>query len=360
MEITYNLHEYSRKKVYLSLGIGMGMTLRRYSVDDQEFLMNLSVANVWVNYIKRLHGLEYKCSVDRTITFISKQTNQDNMVQSMQELMGVVFCEGVDASVFDQAKKKTIENFENVYKKAQFRGVYKIYEATEWNKEFHLQQLIDDVQSLTYEQFCCALEQILVPSNCRMFVNGSIRDLTDEEVKALKQAEKKKDHKVAMLSEWKDAYLRKDTHLVELAEKPYYINAVSFSFDNHVDMLTRYYYLVIEGYKIAELDKYMHVDFMDASYIVLGEELKIMKKLFKTVVTEKQYEEAQTLERAKMSDWLHNDPIQFGMKTVELQMLGLSLPGYVGVLSRLGYKEYIDTIEKVRPIVCEAQVIMGR
>lgn len=68
--------------------------------------MNLSVANVWVNYIKRLHGLEYKCSVDRTITFISKQTNQDNMVQSMQELMGVVFCEGVDASVFDQAKKK--------------------------------------------------------------------------------------------------------------------------------------------------------------------------------------------------------------------------------------------------------------
>ncbi len=361
LKVMYNLHEYSGDKVYISFAIGMGVSVRRYCLDGkQEFLSNLAFANMWSNYIKKLYGLDYKCVVDRTNTYVVKQTNQKNMAVAMEEFLKMVFATTYDAEIFEQVKIKTMDNFKSVYKNGRFRGVHKSYEATEWNKEFYLKRLIDDIQGITYEQFVDIAKILLVPSNCQVFVNGSVRELSDEEIDIMKQAIPEDKPKVTMLANIQEPYLRKDMHVIEVAEEPCNINAVCLSFDTKVNMMTRYYYAVIEGSKIKERDKYMHVDFMDASYIVISEELRSMKRVFQSLVTKEQYEEAQLQEKIRITEWLENEPIMFATKVLEIQMLGISLTEYLQLLNQFSYEDYIGVMKECRPVVCEAQVVMRR
>lgn len=168
LNVTYNVHEFPKGKVYITTGIGMGIATRRYTNGNGvEIISNLAFANVWANYIKRIHGLEYQLSVDRTVTYLSCQTKRENLIDTIVELIQVIFLTNYDNETFEQVKQKTIDNFKGAYKNAPFRGVYKIYEATEWNKEFYLQRLIDDIRDITFEQFMSLTKNLLVPSNCK-------------------------------------------------------------------------------------------------------------------------------------------------------------------------------------------------
>lgn len=56
-DIEYNYHDYSDSKIYITLGINVGVATRYFLIDGKkEYISNLSFANILTNYLKLILG----------------------------------------------------------------------------------------------------------------------------------------------------------------------------------------------------------------------------------------------------------------------------------------------------------------
>lgn len=153
-DIEYNYHDYSDSKIYITLGINVGVATRYFLIDGKkEYISNLSFANILTNYLKLILGQELVVNVDRTITHLTYISKQETFEEDFLRFIRTIFASDKDAELFETSKKNTIEKFRKNYKNGEFRALYKAFEYSDANKGYKLYDLIEGLQKINYETF---------------------------------------------------------------------------------------------------------------------------------------------------------------------------------------------------------------
>lgn len=360
--IEYNYHEYPNEAVYISLSFNVGVATRYFLLRGKEvFANNLAFANVFVNCVKQIAidaPIDY--NVDRTITTIHLKSSHSAMAQDLMWIAENVLNLATEPEQFEKVKAMTVENFRQNYKNGQFRGWHKAYEVADLNKQYTLKQLIDDVQNINYEQFQETVKTLIVPSNCKIYVNGNLSDLTDEQLARLEQLLQKKDPMPTLAGKYADPYMRQDCHLLELSREPYNIDILSFLFEKKVGMMDRTIYMMIETDKLPTQDCTLHIDPFDTSVITNEKELAKRKLYFKRIATKEQFQKAREKALTVFKTLLEDSPQRFNEFVTNMTMNGVSPLECMSVLAELEYEKYAEIAQTIKPIVSEAQIVMRR
>lgn len=358
--IEYNINEYPEDAIYISMAINMGTTTRFFYYNDKQIECNLAFPNVFVNCLKRLVNNKFECNIDRTITYIHFHSRKQSFGQDLVWFIKTVLKSEIDYEMFERAKSDSIEGFKKNYKNGQFRGWMKSYEISDLNKQYSLSKLIKDLETMDYIQFKKYKEILIAASNCRMYVNGVLTDLSDEKNEVVNKLLNFTNEKPRLCGTLLNPYLRMDAHLLELSREPYNIDILSFHFDPKVSMQDRLIYMLFETEKIPMQDRIMHMDIFDASVIVNEPELQKLKNYFKRILTKEQFINKKNILLARIQHWLEKKPVRFNETYLEMAENGISLLDCIQIIMNLEYDEYERNIAKIKPIVTEAQIVLRR
>lgn len=360
-DFEYNYFEYPEDSVYITLGINAGLATKIFLVNEEEiFLNNLAFCNIWTNYLRNVYKTEFTSEVNRTITTVSYKGKKDSMGDDIIYLLNSIFKTRLESEIFEIVKRETIEGFKQKYKKGLFRGVYKSFEVADTNKKFLLRQLIEDLQKITFDDFIKCFQKLIIPNNSYIYINGNLRDLTNQEIQLINEVINEASNEAALGGEILDPYLRGDAHILELSREEANIDIIYFAFQEQVAMMNRLIYLDIEMNKIPFGEKMLHIDEFDASLIVSETKLTKLKKYYKRISSEEQFEKAKRYILLKYRYWLEKKPEQFGVESVKLRAIGVSIAEYLDILKRVTYEMYFEIANQVKPIISEAQVVMRR
>ena len=253
-----------------------------------------------------------------------------------------------------------MKSFEKAYKQGEFRAVYKAYEYADTNKGYKLHTLIEDIQNISFSDFLAARNNLVIPSNMCVYVNGCIGSVSDEERETINDWIVKNKVTAAMGGRIVDQRLKEDAHLLELSRQNVNMDILSLGFEENVSELDKMIYMVIEADKISGEGKTLHVDRFDSSIIVTTSEVLKLQNYLKRPATQQQFDMTREGLLGKYNQWLEGNPIRFNMMAVELKLNGTNIVDYIGTIANLTYQNYEEIAKKIRPIVSEAQIVMRR
>lgn len=361
IDIKYNYHEYSGYKVFMTLGINIGVTTRFFCIDSKEnYVNNLAFANIFSNYIKLLLGEKIEVDVGRTVTTITYITEQSHWVNDLINFLSIIYANEIKVDLFKNALESSISKFERAYKDGEFRALYKAYEYADTNKGYRLQSLIDDLQKLDIEGFKNSYKRLIIPNNSSLYINGNLSGISQEERKIIDNILKNTTHTAALGGKINDPLLKGDAHLLKLSRQNINMNILSFGFEQNVSMMDKIIYLLFETDKVPGYSKIIHVDEFDSSLIVQTEEVLKLKNYFKRSETCTQFDTTKAALLGKYNQWIEENPIRFNMMIVEMQLNNILYTELLDTIIKLQYEDYVNIVAKIRPVVSEAQIVMRR
>ena len=225
---------------------------------------------------------------------------------------------------------------------------------------YSLQDLINDLQKHSFEEFVYSRKYLIIPDNSCLFINGKLSGVTQEEREKIDNIIRSIPYTAVLGGKINDARLKDDAHLLELSRQKINLNVLSFGFDKAVGIMDRLIYIVFESDKIPGYSKVIHVDEFDCSLIVQTEEVLKLKNYFKRPITGMEFNTTKSGLLGKYSQWIEENPIQFNMMVAELSLNNITYIDYLNTIERLKYDDYTSIVSKIRPIVSEAQVVMRR
>ena len=290
-DIEYNYHEYSDEKVYITLGFNIGVATKYFYINNKNaYTNNLAFANVFANYVRLLFEGELALNVDRTVTSISIGADKNTWTTKLMALFHIIFADSLDEKVFEDAHKLSLTRFEKAYKQGEFRAVYKAYEYADTNKGYKLHTLIEDIQNISSSDFLAARNNLVIPSNMCVYVNGCIGSVSDEERETINDWIVKNKVTASMGGRIVDQRLKEDAHLLELSWQNVNMDILSLGFEENVSELDKMIYMVIEADKISGEGKTLYVDRFDSSIIVTTSEVLKLQNYLKRPATQQQFD----------------------------------------------------------------------
>ena len=216
-------------------------------------------------------GLHY--DIQRAVSSVSFCRKKSDFISALADVLCMLFNHDYDSEKFDTAKINTREAFSLRYKVGAFRSKYQGYEFSDLNKRFTLKQLINDIKTITFEDFVRIANTIVVPGNVCIYISGDCRELDfsmlPNEVCAGQSA------LVRIAGYGFDPYLRQDAHIINKAREDYNLVIEALDFlngdcTNFTKMLITE--LLAEQVSAHEIDVW--VDSLDASIMFSSEQLR--------------------------------------------------------------------------------------
>ena len=360
-DIQFHYQEYPEQKVYLTIGLNIGIAARYYDIDDKEIhVANLAFANLYADYGKRQLGDSCKLYVDRTVTTITQISRKETWVEDLKKLLEAVFQTEADEELFAQIRPEAVAAFEKAYKCGEFRALYKAYEYADTGKGYRLKELLKNLRELDFPAFAQEKRRLVIPDNACLFVSGNLSDVSDEEKESLDRLLSSNSRRAILGGIAYDPLLKEDAHLLELSRQRLNLDILSLGFEQKVSVMDRWIYVLLESGKLPGTGKLLHVDEFDSSVLVQTEEVEKLQNYLKRPATEEQFYQTRGGWLATWERWLWEDPLRFQRLAAELILNGISLADFLNTLSGLQYQEYRRIAAEIRPRVAEAQIVMRR
>lgn len=359
LQIELNNHPYSKDMIYASVSLRGGYITHNFIVDDLYFESNCAFYNVLFNYYRLVNetsGLHY--DIQRAASSVSFCRKKSDFISAFAEVLCMLFNHDYDSEKFNAAKINTREAFSLRYKDGAFRSKYKGYEFSDLNKRFTLKQLINDIETITFEDFVRIANTIVVPGNVCIYISGDCRELDfsmlPNEVCAGQSA------LVRIAGYGFDPYLRQDAHITNKAREDYNLVIEALDFPqgdctNFTKMLITE--LLAEQVSAHEVDVW--VDSLDASIMFSSEQLREYKSLLK-INTEKAYNIAHENLLLKYALLLENSPEQFSIKASHMMSVGVYVDQYLDFLDKCSYELFAELCEKANYKITEAQIVLRK
>lgn len=359
LQIELNNHPYSKDMIYASVSLRGGYITRNFIVDDLYFESNCAFYNVLFNYYRLVNetsGLHY--DIQRAVSSVSFCRKKSDFISALADVLCMLFNHDYDSEKFDTAKINTREAFSLRYKDGAFRSKYKGYEFSDLNKRFTLKQLINDIETITFEDFVRIANTIVVPGNVCIYISGDCRELDfsmlPNEVCAGQSA------LVRIAGYGFDPYLRQDAHIINKAREDYNLVIEALDFlngdcTNFTKMLITE--LLAEQVSAHEIDVW--VDSLDASIMFSSEQLREYKSLLK-IDAEKTYNIAHKNLLIKYALLLENSPEQFSIKASHMMSVDVYVDQYLDFLDKCSYELFTELCEKANYKITEAQIVLRK
>lgn len=359
LQIELNNRPYSKDTIYAAVSLRGGYTTRDFIVDDSHFESNCAFYNILFNYyrlIDEASGLHY--DIQRAVSSISFYRKKSDFISAFVDVMHTLFNHEYDSEKFDIARQNAREAFAWRYKDGAFRSKYKGYEFSDLNKRFTLKQLIDDIETITFEDFMRIANTIVIPSNVCIYISGDCSEIDFSMLPLQTYAEQSALVRIAGYGF--DPYLRQDAHIINKAREDYNLIIEALDFlngdcTNFTKMIITE--LLAEQVPIHEIDVW--VDSLDASIMFSSEQLRGYKS-YLNIDTEKAYNIAHKNLLTKYASLLENSPEQFAIKASHMMSIGVYIDQYIEFLDKCSYKLFAELCEKANCKITEAQIVLRK
>lgn len=258
-----------------------------------------------------------------------------------------------------KARKERLERERlALYKDGAFRSKYKGYEFSDLNKRFTLKQLIDDIETITFEDFVRITNTIVTPGNVCVYVSGDCSELDFSMLSLQSYAEQSVLVRIAGYDF--DPYLRQDAHITNKAREDHNLIIEALDFlngdcTNFTKLLITE--LLAEQVPVHEIDVW--VDSLDASIMFSSEQLREYKS-YLNIDTEKAYNIAHKNLLTKYASLLENSPEQFAIKASHMMSVGVYIDQYLEFLDKCSYELFVELCEKANYKITEAQIVLRK
>lgn len=359
LQIELNNRPYSKDMIYAAVSLRGGYTTRDFIVDDAHFESNCAFYNILFNYYRLIYEASWlHYDIQRAVSSISFYRKKSDFISAFADVLHTLFNNEYDSEKFDIAKQNTREAFALRYKDGAFRSKYKGYEFSDLNKKFTLKQLINDIETITFEDFMRISNTIVIPANVCAYISGDCSEI-DFSVLPL-QTYAGQYALVRIAGYGFDPYLRQDAHITNKAREDnnLIIEAIDFlngDCTNFTKMLITE--LLAEQVPVYEIDVW--VDSLDASIMFFSEQLRGYKS-YLNIDTEKAYNIAHKNLLAKYASLLENRPEQFTIKASHMMSVGVYIDRYLEFLDKCSYELFAELCEKANYKITEGQIVLRR
>lgn len=359
LQIELNNRPYSKDMIYAAVSLRGGYATRDFIVDDSHFESNCAFYNILFNYYRLMDeasGLHY--DIQRAVSSVSFYRKKSDFIAALAGVLHTLFNHEYDSEKFDIAKQNTRESFALRYKDGAFRSKYKGYEFSDLNKRFTLKQLINDIETITFDEFVRIADAIVIPGNVCIYISGDCSDLDFSMLSLQTYAEQSTPVRIAGYGF--DPYLRQDAHITNKAREDHNLIIEALDFLN--GDCTNFTKLVItellaEQIPAHEIDVW--VDSLDSSIMFSSEQLRGYKS-FLNIDTEKAYNIAHKNLLTKYASLLENSPEQFAIKASHMMSVGVYVDQYLEFLDKCSYELFAELCEKANYKITEAQIVLRK
>lgn len=362
LRIELNDSQAADGKVYCAIGLGGGFLTREYTVDGKKNLGNYSFYNVFFQYLRLIDmGCSVGFDVLKTSSVIMFEECKENIVSTLNSIINTLLTLEVSEEVFQQAKEKSIKAFENQYKKIEFRAYYKSYEVSDLHKRFMLSELIEDIQTISYEDFTRIKNDLISVSNMCVYVYGDTTDIVNLDGWHNVVSEQHVDGKLLTFIGYDfDPAIRNDSHIIELARENFNLSVLSFDFYNNE--ATPFAKKIIVDFIAASMryqKKESYVDAVDASIIVQVDSIDSLKENV-SGFTEDTFEKAKKEIIRRYVCMMKNSPDIFSVEAVNLMLIGIYIDQYLEYISSLTLALFNEIYSIANCKLTEAQLLFRK
>ena len=353
-------HEYEGDLVYGAIAFTGGFAIHKYEIDGEEFVSNQSFYNVIFNYFRNIAELnDVHFDVQRSVATISFCRNKVNLLAHLKNILKLLYEFKYNEQCFEMAKQNTIDSFSEKYKDGKFRGTYKAFEFADLNKRYTLAQLIQDIDSITFEEFKECANRLITPGNTCIYLCGNVSDIDLSSLK-MDEYDDKYFKLISVVGPGFDSYIREDAHLLNVARKDCNIQVEAFDFFNE-EISNFSKQLIVETLSelVVGTNKNVWIDSYDASIVYETVQLKSYKEQFNEL-DERKYSQINKSLLSKYISLLENMPEHFVIKAVSLMTVGIYIDQYISFLSECNYDLFKELNEKADYKITEAQVVLRR
>ena len=360
LRIETNDHSVKDGKIHAAIGLTGGFAAKHYWTDKEEpFVGNFAFFNVLFNYFRQsqaIPGAVY--DVLRSTAIITLETTKEELPGTLSSAVMQLLKKDFSEALFDQAKNLTKEGFSSQYKHAAFRGLLKVYEVTELHKHFTLNELIEDLENITYEDFVRCADALLTRDNLRIYLLGDMKGIDAQTLVSGMQLEQMASHPVQLSGFIYDPYLKQDAYVMNLAREDVFINALTIEFLNENSMLSTHYLITeLLAETLKEKAALASVDAHDASIVLESDHLGSLKEKIQPW-TEELFSEARRSLLYKYLWLLENDPRSFVSKGASMLTQGIYIDWYLNWLDKMTYQSFQTEIAQNDTKINEAQVVL--
>lgn len=281
------------------------------------------------------------------------------MLQTIKEILQIIFDHDYNRDMFDQAKLAAKEAFATRYKEGAFRALYKAYEFSDLNKRFTLKSLISDIEHIDFNIFKECAKALLVPGNVCMYIVGNTSNLNLNNL-ALSKSDLADSHSVRIAGFNYDPLLRQDAHITSIARDDHCTIIEAFDFLNpNITNLAKLLIVEILAEHIQTHYADIWVDSLDASVIFSSEQVRSYKNNCFDC-TEKSYIAAQKGLLGKYISLLEKNPEHFAIKAASQMTIGVYVDQYLSFLSQCTYEMFKEVCVTADYKISEAQIVLRK
>lgn len=322
LRIMLNEQEYENKKIYMTLGIGFGFCTKWLRLGEQGDLVRVNqvCGNLFLNYIRILmerEGIPVKSSAFRNAISLTLETEEQRLNEVGAAFLEKIYDLKMDPDIFRQAKETMTAQFTENCKDSRFKARYQMLEATDWRKDFNLQELVQSVKDIEEEDFRFFYENCVVLSNSCLFINGNVSVLKNGALFDAIEKIERTGQTVCLAVPPKDIYLKDDGHILQVGDQNIEFGCIRFDFLNtEISVPLKYALLSVIGEILFDGQQEINSDYFDSSILYFTCPLKTYKNKVYTALTEETVEKASKNILARYTEMLEKRPDEFGALAV--------------------------------------------
>ncbi|URZ03071.1 hypothetical protein [Clostridium felsineum] len=364
LTIQFNEHFYEKNEVYLTITIKFGFCTNKMLILPQKETrtFNKASGNVLIKYIqlqmKEKYNISVKGNVKTGMIYLSIKTKVENMDYEGMCLLKMLYKDKIDKNMFNIAKGVAKKRFSNNYKNVKFRAYYRMMEFVNINKGFVLGNLTKDFLDISLKDFRDFYEEVVVPQNSILFVNGDLSQLDKSKILKFIEGIETNERYIFSAIEPVNEYLQTNMHLIESAEEAIEIGAINFKFFNeNIKMFEKQLLLEILSEIIFKDKGKVLVDEFDNSLLYFNCKLDKYSLKLLDYLNEETIQQAKTDALHKLSYILNNMPYVFNKYCIDLYSKGIDIAEYFEVLSKCDYKLITDIYVKGNLKITDGQLV---
>lgn len=350
-------NKYVKDCVYIGIGCRIGYALKNYHIDEKEYVVNPAFSFLFKCYIEKQFDNIIVLEENSFLYFFTKESKDDFNIK-LEKFLSKIFSLNVSEKVFENVKEIAKESFRNKYKNAECRAVYKSYEILEVSKRFSLAEYINSFDSITYNEFLDAYDNLVTIANSVLVINGKLQEIESINHDVINCFKKSVYSDLRISYNKVDNYLLRDASVLALEGEKVDVDILSFRFDYNTQMIDRLAYLCIEMWKAKCVRLDIHLDECDCGIILLQKQIESSRELFREIVTEEEFIFSKNILTRRIGQIQENEPYEYMRLILWLRMLGLRMDDVADIITDMDYESYVDISKRVKPIVQEAQIVM--
>ena len=264
--------------VYLTWSIRIGFAYRSVFFSNVPHCetLNQGFPQVFAGFIRlrgsRFLGKPVNAVAYRGSVCVSIASTVDEYLQDAELLHQFLFTLDPDETGFLQAKNHAVQSLRKAYQEPMGRGMYHMLEYSDRNKGFLFHRFSEDLQQLSFDDFCKFSGIFAIPDNAWLTLSGYMEFDVNPLPFVLYDMEGSLPDFVLCAEQYTPEKER-DVHKILPSSADYEMRCLKFHFpDTDTHVLWRYLLMDIFAAGGLSSDYEVHADLFDACIILWGDE----------------------------------------------------------------------------------------